>query len=154
MEHMNTSYVITGLDPVTADRLRGGDGHVYVADSHPGYPCRQCLHDADVGEELILVSHDPFQTSSPYRSTSPIFLHREPCATFVPTAEVPEQQRIRQLSVRAFDHAADMRDAALIDGADLADTLVRLFSDPTIESVHIHNAVRGCWAATAVRTPS
>ena len=25
-----------------------------VADESPGYPCRQCLRDADVGEELVV----------------------------------------------------------------------------------------------------
>ena len=149
-----SSYTFTGLDADTSDRLRADGGTVYVADSSPGYPCRQCLRDADVGEELILVSHDPFDVGSrsPYRSASPIFLHRTPCTTFVPTPAVPEQQRIRQLSVRAFDHTDDMRDAALIDGADLASTLARMFDDPAIETAHVHNAVRGCWATTAVRT--
>jgi hypothetical protein len=58
MEHMNTSYVITGLDPVTADRLRAGHGQVYVANSQPGYPCRQCVRLAR-SAAAKLIGRDP-----------------------------------------------------------------------------------------------
>lgn len=72
-------YRLAPIDPTSADALRARGGPSYVADDHPGYPCRQCLRDAEVGEELILGSHDPFTVDTPYRSASPIFLHREPC---------------------------------------------------------------------------
>ncbi len=87
------------IDSDAADRLRRGGGPTYVADEKPGYPCRQCLRDAEVGEELVLVSHDPFDQDSPYRSASPIFLHLEPCEGAVPSAELPSQLTGRQLSV-------------------------------------------------------
>ena len=74
----------------------------------PGYPCRQCLEDAAVGDELILVSHDPFEHESPYRSASPIFLHREPCQAPPDAAALPAQRTRRQLSVRVFDRDESM----------------------------------------------
>ena len=72
-------FTLVAIDPQVADTLRAAGGPVYVADSKPGYPCRQCLRDAEIGEELILVSYDPFEQASPYRSASPIFLHCAPC---------------------------------------------------------------------------
>jgi hypothetical protein len=150
-----TSYVIAGLDPGIADDLRARGGIDYVTDEHPGFPCRQCLRDAEIGEEMILVSHDPFTASSPYRSASPIFLHRSPC-TPDESAEIPEQLTRRRLSVRAFDVSAMMVDAALIDGHELPAAIERLLEDPAVDHLHVHNEPRGCFAARVdrVSTPS
>ena len=143
-----TTFRLRPIDPHEADRLRDAwsDSPVYVADEKPSYPCRQCLRDAEVGEELLLVSYDPFEIDSPYRSASPIFLHRQPCPPPADLHELPEQLTIRQLSVRAFDGEALMIDAAIIDGDQLGTTLERLFASAACDHVHVHNATRGCWA--------
>lgn len=149
---MNTlTYVLAGIDPADADRLRAAGGIGYIADEQPGFPCRQCLRDAEIGDEMILVSYDPFAASSPYRSASPIFLHRHPC-TPADTTDVPEQLTRRTLSVRGFDAAEMMLDAALVDGSDLPATIDRLLDNPGIDHLHIHNEPRGCWAARVDRS--
>lgn len=145
------SFAVVGLDPIEADRLRAIGGPSSIADSHPGYPCRQCLRDAQVGEELILVSYDPFGTTSPYRCASPIFLHRLACAPDSDATILPTQLTSRLLSVRAFDDAAMMLDAAVIDGAELETTVQQMFDDDAISVLHVHNAVRGCFAARIER---
>lgn len=148
-----TSFRLRPIDPIEADRLREAwaASSVYVADAKPGYPCRQCLRDAEVGEELLLVSFDPFDLDSPYRSASPIFLHRLPCAPPADLHELPEQLTIRQLSVRAFDGDALMIDAAVVNGAELRATLDRMFAITACDHVHVHNASRGCWAVRVDR---
>lgn len=140
-------FELRGIDAATADDLRRGGGPVYVADAQPGYPCRQCLRDAELGEELVLVSYDPFTATSPYRSASPIFLHRQACTSAVAASQVPAQQTCRQLSVRAFDADEMMVDAALVAGTDLAATIGRLLAGPGVDHLHVHNAERGCFAA-------
>lgn len=144
-----TSFVLGGIDPSHADELRAAGGIVYVADS-PGYPCRQCLRDAEVGDEMLLVSYDPFTSSSPYRSASPIFVHHLPCAPSE-SADLPDQLTRRRLSVRAFDSAEMMLDAALIEGSDLSVAIERLMDDPEVDHLHVHNEPRGCWAARVDR---
>jgi len=142
------------LAPIDADAaaaLRRAGGVSYVADSNPGYPCRRCLRDAEVGDELILVSYDPFTKDSPYRCASPIFLHAGECHPDLDSAQLPTQLTRRQLSVRAFDDQAMMIDAAIIDGVDLQHTLDRFFADRATNVVHVHNASRGCWAVTVER---
>jgi uncharacterized protein DUF1203 len=145
-----TTFRVSGIDPAEADRLRAAGGIAYVADEKPGFPCRQCLRDAEIGDELILVSYDPFDQSSPYRSSSPIFLHRTPCTAF-DADDLPQQLTCRNLSVRAFDGAAMMQDGVVIDGRDLLTTIDDLFTNPAIEYLHVHNAGRGCWAAKVRR---
>ncbi len=146
-------YALKPLDAPEADRLRAAGGRSYIADSKPGYPCRVCLRDAEVGEELLLVSHDPFVADSPYRSASPIFIHSAPCdpEPGVSSSTLPTQLTLRQLSVRAFDDEAMMIDAAVIDGTELDVTLCSMFADDAVTTVHVHNAVRGCWATNVVR---
>jgi hypothetical protein len=152
MEPMTSvAFEIQPIDPATADRLRRAGGVPYVADEFPGYPCRQCLLDAQVGDELLLVSHDPFETDSPYRSASPIFIHASPCTPYAAQPELPPQLTRRQLSVRGFDDGAMMLDAAVIDGGELAATIDSMFADPRIAWLHVHNATRGCWATTIAR---
>jgi hypothetical protein len=152
-EHMTTkTFLLAGIDPAEADRLRAAGGVTYVADSKPGYPCRQCLRDAEIGDEMLLVSYDPFTASSPYRCASPIFIHNTPCAP-EDQEGLPVQLTGRTLSVRGFDEAAMMLDAALIDGTDLSTTIEALFENPAIDHLHIHNASRGCWAASVNRGP-
>jgi hypothetical protein len=150
----NAPFTLVAIDPQVADRFRVAGGEVYVADSHPGYPCRQCLRDAEIGDELILVSYDPFEesgTASPYRSASPIFLHREPCTPYSPEAALPGQLTCRTLSVRAFGADEMMLDAAIIEGTSLADTIDSLLGNEAVHHLHVHNASRGCYAARVDR---
>jgi hypothetical protein len=149
----STTYRLSPLDSDSAAALRDLGGLTYVADEKPGYPCRHCLRDAEIGEALVLVSHDPFdpEVDTPYRSASPIFLHADPCNAPGDLADLPEQLTVRQLSVRAFDRGSMMIDAAAIDGRELDAELHRLFDDPAIQEIHVHNSPRGCWATSVVR---
>ena len=146
-----SNYVINPITPDDANQLRLQEGLAYVADEYPGYPCRQCLLDAAVGDELILVSHDPFTTNSPYRSSSPIFIHAQDCGSPESLTNIPAQMTDRHLSVRSFDHEALMTRGEIIDGTELDSLLTSMFSDPEVETVHVHNASRGCWAASVER---
>lgn len=149
---MDTDYRLKPIESDAADRRRALGGERYIADAKPGYPCRQCLSDAEVGEALILVAHDPFATESPYRSRSPIFLHEHACSPPTDLTALPAQLTGRQLSVRAFDRDEMMLDAEVIDGTDLDGTLRRFFGDLATAEVHIHNATRGCWATSVSRS--
>lgn len=146
-----TAFRFTPIDASIADELRRGASDIYVADETPGYPCRQCLRDAAVGDELVLVSHDPFRTDSPYRSASPIFLHSRPCKPPDDLGVIPTQLSCRQLSVRSFDRREMMIDAAVIDGRELTFVIDRFLRDDAATHLHIHNAGRGCWAVTVDR---
>ncbi len=149
---MTSNYTLKPIDPQTASQIRTRGGDRYIADQPNYFPCRQCLRDADVGESLLLVSYDPFEADSPYRSASPIFIHEHECAVGE-FDSLPVQLTGRQLSVRAFDARANMHDAATIDGADLDDTLTRFFDDAATDFVHVHNSSRGCWATAVTRQP-
>ena len=149
-----SSFLVHAIDPAVADRLRAGGGLVKMADSEPGWPCRQCLRDVHVGERVLLVSYDPFDASceSPYHTASPIFLHLAPCApAATPIGELPVQLTSRRLSLRAFDADAMMREGRVVEGQDLGKALSELFSCDDVVDVHVHNAAPGCFAARVTR---
>ncbi|MCB2176258.1 MAG: DUF1203 domain-containing protein [Actinomycetales bacterium] len=154
LPELDDHYLLDPIDRAAADRLRARGGPVLVADAHPGYPCRQCLRDARVGDELVLVSYDPFEGDSPYRAPTAIFLHRRDCGTPEPGPALPAQLARRRLAVRAYDAAQMMTAARLVDGADLPGTVHELFQDSAVQRVDLHNAARGCWAASVRRAPA
>jgi Protein of unknown function (DUF1203) len=145
---MNDTFKISTIDETAAKNLRQLRAlKTYIADTQPGYPCRQCLRDAEVGDELVLVSYHPFKTDSPYASASPIFLHREFCGNNRDTSALPQQLERRLLSIRAFDKHERMLEAEVAPGTELSDVIRGFFSMKNVDHVHVHNAKRGCWAA-------
>ncbi|TDT16990.1 uncharacterized protein DUF1203 [Ilumatobacter fluminis] len=150
---MVTTIRALPLDRTTADRLRRSGGVVVEADVSPGFPCRQCLRDADVGDALVLVSYDPFpdDADSPYRGRGPIYLHRDDCSAKVDSDAFPRQLTTRRLSLRGFDAGSMMRWSTVVDGADLAEALGAGFRADGVDRIHIHNAGPGCFAAVSLR---
>ncbi|KAI3321285.1 hypothetical protein HD806DRAFT_204457 [Xylariaceae sp. AK1471] len=114
-------------------------------------PCRRCLQDSQVGDEMLLLSYDPFLGDSPYRCASPIFVHSKPSCKLAifPTSGglLPEQQRTRLLSVRAYDREHMMNGAEVVNGDRLLETCERLLGEDTLaEYCHVHYGGPGCFA--------
>ncbi len=122
-----------------------------TADKKPGYPCRVTLEDAEPGEDLLLLNWRHLDSASPYRSDGPIFVREAATATREVRDAIPEQQRCRLLSVRAYDADGWMRDAEVVEGIALEDLIERYFADPLVDYLHVHNARRGCYACRVDR---
>ena len=121
-----------------------------VADG-PGYPCRITLKDAAPGETLLLLNWRHLDVDTPYRSDGPIFVREAALASFEARNEIPEQQRSRLLSVRAYDERGWMRDAEVVEGGALESLVERFFADPEVAFLHVHNARRGFYACRVER---
>jgi hypothetical protein len=117
-----------------------------IADAQPGFPCRISLTDAPVGAEVILVNYEHQGADTPYRSRHAIYV-RQGEETYDAIDQVPDQLRIRTLSLRAFDEAGFIRAADLVAGAGLEPALEQLLSDPAVAYVQAHFAKFGCYAA-------
>jgi len=123
-----------------------------TADAPNSAPCRVSLIDAVPGEALILLNHRHLDApASPYRSKGPIFVREKAVAAMPAPGDVPDMLSRRLLSVRAYDAAAMMLDADVIEGQDLAARLTVALEDPAVEFVQIHTARRGCFMAEARR---
>lgn len=122
-----------------------------MCDSHPGFPCRITLADAEPGETLLLLNHEHQSAATPYRASHAIFVREGARAAARYENEVPDVLTRRLLSVRAFDSAGMMTDADVVEGAVLAPLIGRMFADPPVAYLHVHNAKRGCFAARVDR---
>lgn len=121
-----------------------------VADSSPGWPCRRCLRDAEVGEVMLLVAYDPWTVDSPYRQSGPVFVHERSCQARG-GAELPEQLTSRLLSVRVIDRNGMQVAGDVVPGGQLRTRLEQVVADPKTAFVHLHNAGAGCFAARVDR---
>ncbi len=124
-----------------------------IATSHPGFPCRVSLADADIGDELILLPYRHQAAVSPYQASGPIFVRRGAVQRVLSAGVVPEYVSTRLISVRAYD-ASDMIIAAEIcEGEVVAPTIERIFASDDVRYIHLHNAKRGCFSCL-VRRPA
>lgn len=147
-------YIVRGLPLAAFQPLFGLDDHALrargivrmTADAKPGYPCRITLEDAEPGERLLLLNWRHLDVDTPYRSDGPIFVRESAAKTAEVHNAIPEQQRTRLLSVRAYDGEGWMRDADVVEGVALESLIVRFFADPQFAFLHVHNARRGCYA--------
>ena len=152
------NYVISGLPPQPFQPLFGLDdaalharGAVRMTADGPGYPCRISLHDAVPGDTLLLLIWQHLDVETPYRAGGPIFVNESATQQAAFRNHVPEQQRSRLLSVRAYDARGWMLDAEVDEGVRLEPLIERFFADARTAYLHVHNARRGCYACRVDR---
>jgi hypothetical protein len=152
------TYRIKGLDPAPYKPLFGLSdedlarrGIVRMTVTTPTFPCRVSLTDREVGETVLLLNHVSHDVANPYRATHAIFVAegaQEP-GEFVD--EVPPVFAKRVLSLRGFGADGMMADAVLAQPGEADAAIRKLFDNPQIETIHAHNAVRGCFSAKIER---
>jgi hypothetical protein len=54
--------------------------------------------------------------------------------------------RVRLLSLRAYDAAGMMLDADVVEGTEVEPIIERLFANPDVSYIHVHNAKQGCYS--------
>jgi Protein of unknown function (DUF1203) len=154
------TYRITGLDPAPYKPLFGLSDEELAArgivrmtvTEKPSFPCRVSLTDRDIGEQVLLLNHVSHDVANPYRASHAIFVtqaEQEP-AEFVD--QVPPVFEKRVLSLRGFDKDGMMAEAILTQPGEADAGIRKLFANPEIETIHAHNAGRGCFSAKIERT--
>ena len=141
----------THLFSMTDAELASLNARRMVVDASPGFPCRVSLMDAPIGEQVILTHFQHHDANSPYQAAGPIFV-RELAQTATPAVnDIPAMLSHRLLSVRAYDEAAMMKEAKVVEGRALKETIRDFFTNETISYLHIHNAAPGCFNCTVQR---
>jgi hypothetical protein len=64
---------------------------------------------------------------------------------------IPDYVRTRLLSVRVYDAAHQMIDAAVCPGSEVARIIDSMFSRGEAAYIHLHNANRGCFSCAVRR---
>jgi hypothetical protein len=141
----------TALQRATDDELRRRGVERRIVDEPNSAPCRISLQDAEVGEEVLLFTFRHQGGASPYAASGPIFIRRSATQTFDAINVIPDQQRRRLLSVRAYDEVDYVVDAEVAPGIQLEALIGRFFADPRVAYLDIHNARPGCYACRVDR---
>ena len=153
------TYRITGIDPAPYRHLYGlsdeelaSRGVVrMIVDEKPSFPCRASLTDRELGESMLLVNHVSHDVANPYRASHAIFVTEgaEEPAEYVD--EIPPVFGPRVLSLRGFGKDGMMVEAIRTQPGEADAGIRKLFENAAIETIHAHNATRGCFSAKIER---
>ena len=154
------TYRIEGLNPAQFQPLFGQPDEELArlgalrmtVDAKPNFPCRIRLDDAEVGETVLLLNHVSHDVRNPYRASHAIFVTEGAEKPALFSDEVPPALDRRILSLRAFDKAGMMIDAALAHPGEAHAAIEGMFANGAAVSIHAHNAIRGCFAAKIERS--
>ena len=153
------TYRITGINPAPYRHLFGrsdeelksrGVVRMTVTEK-PSFPCRVSLTDRDLGESMLLVNHVSHDVANPYRASHAIFVTETEQEPGEYVDEVPPVFVPRVMSLRGFDKDGMMADAILTQPGETEAGILKLFANPEIETIHAHNAGRGCFSAKIER---
>jgi hypothetical protein len=153
------TYVVKGLDPAPFRDLYGlseeelaGLGVVRMTvDKKPSFPCRVSLTDRELGESVLLLNHVSHDVANPYRASHAVFVTEGAVEAAEYVDRVPPVFGPRVLSLRGFDEDGMMADAILTQPGEADAGIRKLFENPEIETIHAHNAARGCFSAKIER---
>jgi len=151
------TYRIAGLDPapykplflLPDDELAARGIVRMIVTEKPSFPCRVSLIDRDIGERVLLLNHVSHEVANPYRASHAIFVADADPAEFID--EVPPVFAGRVLSLRGFDADGMMADALLAQPGEADSAIRKLFDNLAVETIHAHNATRGCFSAKIER---
>jgi hypothetical protein len=153
------SYVVRGIDPAPYRHLFGlSDAELsdqgvvrMTVTEKPSFPCRASLTDRDLGEKVLLLNHVSHDVANPYRASHAIFITEGADEPAEYVDEVPPVFEPRILSLRGFDAEGMMAEAMLTQPGEADAGIRKLFENPEIETIHAHNATRGCFSAKIER---
>jgi len=148
------AFRITGLAPEPFQSLYGlPDRDLasfgvkrYIVDSNPGFPDRIEMKDAELGQSVLLLNHVCQPAKTPYRASHAIFIREWATQAYDAVDQVPESMRIRLLSLRAFNDDGMMLEAEVADGMVMEPVVTRMFANPEVSYIHVHNAKQGCYS--------
>ena len=152
------TYRIKGIDPAPYRSLFGLSdeelekrGAVRMTVTDPTFPCRVSLTDRALGEKVLLVNHVSHDVANPYRASHAIFVTEADQQPAEYVDRVPPVFETRILSLRGFDKDGMMVEAVIAQPGE-ADSAIRgQFANDAVETIHVHNATRGCFAAKVER---
>ncbi|MFL5295138.1 MAG: DUF1203 domain-containing protein [Phenylobacterium sp.] len=118
-----------------------------TVDAKPGFPCRISLEDAEPGETVLLLNYEHQPADTPFRSRHAIYVRENGPQAALALGELPPVFATRVISLRAFDDAGMMLDAAVAKGDEIIPAIDRLLDNPQAAYLHAHYAGMGCYAA-------
>lgn len=153
------TYIVRGVDPepyrplfgLSDEQLSERQVVRMLVTEKPNFPCRVTLEDREPGETVLLCNHVSNDVANPYRASHAIFILEGASKRAEFIDRTPPVFGARVLSLRGFDANGMMVDAELAAPGAADSVIRRLLANRSIETIHAHNATRGCFSAMIER---
>jgi hypothetical protein len=128
-------------------------GHPAHAEPAAGYgPCRSCLRQFRPGEDRrLLFTYDPFFAVDAYPSPGPIFIHENSRARFDRESVFPPELRALPLTLEGYGRGRWLIARERPTESDIEQAIARVFANPLVDYIHVHNTEAGCFIALVER---
>lgn len=150
------SFYIEGLNPATfaplfalEDSALQARGIMPMRADSQGYPCRISLDNAPLHDRVLLLNFEHQPANTPFRASHAIYVAESSREQHCYQNSIPPALATRLLSLRAFDRAGMMLEAAVVEGMQAAETIEDLLAHENVDYLHLHYAKQGCFAAVA-----
>lgn len=132
----------------------GRTSEKFISDGQ-GVPCRHCLANINAGDEVLVLSHKPFQTKQPYAEQGPIFLHSDECDPYKEVEKLPSMyapEGLLLLRGYSKDERIIYGTGTITDNSDIAQIADRIFSNPDVQFIHARSASNNCYQFKITQT--
>lgn len=152
---------VAAIDSIHLDRLwtngRDERGNRLQPFSAEGWePVRCCLTMPRGGELIALIAYTPFDSTSPWAETGPVYVHAEPCSGYSTTEKLPSVMRTGPKVLRSYraDGSLDYDQIVVVpDGVDIERSLLQLLAAPDVTCVHVRAHASQCFAYSVSAAP-
>jgi Protein of unknown function (DUF1203) len=157
-----TGLFVKAIDPVRLDVVysSGSDGHGNrlrpFAATGQGEPLRCCLHYAEPGEHISLISYAPFDHPSVWTEVGPVYIHASRCDGYQPTGRLPGQLAVGPGVLRTYraDDTMNYDYNTVVTGdADLGPVIQCLLGERDVATVHVRTLAPQCFLYAVAAWP-
>jgi len=154
------SYVFHALPTDIVRKLQSGAPDYYgqpperAISEGTGTPCRHCLSDTPKDHPMLILAYRPFPADQPYAEVGPIFLCGEECAGFTPSTKLPQiLQTSPEYLIKGYssDDRIVYGSGQIVAPDMLTEAFEGIFSDATVEYIHIRSARNNCYQCKVTR---
>lgn len=138
---------VRGISSTEAEHFRqlspdanGQPAQIHITEGGQS-PCRHCLTMIQEGEEKLVLSYRPFETSQPYAETGPIFLHNSECPQYDSNTLPTWFNFLEPALIRGYDKNDWIRydTGKVISGTNLEQECRKILGDNSVAYIHIRS---------------
>jgi hypothetical protein len=94
---------------------------------------------------LILFTYDAFHGQGVWPSPGPVYIHADPCASFVGNGHIPEEYCGQPLTLEVFGGNRERLGEQLVKETDGDRALQEIFGNAEVQYVHVRSTTAGCY---------
>ena len=149
---MSLKFQALPTDRVREIQAGGPDANDQVArkvlSDGQGNPCRHCLSEIALNEEMLVLAYRPFPSAQPYAEIGPIFLCAKECSRHPESDALPEMfQNTKRLILRGYttEHQILYGTGQVVEVEDVEKIAEEILANSRVSYVHMRSATNNCY---------